>query len=140
MSESLLTCVIAFAVALYLTKLILPLFNNITNKQSFFFENAWSSKYNKETKEYIYVKRAIYPKDEIIFNFIIYSSNDELLVIDNFLLGILKIEITSYSNINNIIIEVKFELVKKLLKEANIEGFNFSYLLDPSPDIFLLNI
>ena len=58
----------------------------------------------------------------------LYLSNDESEVINSPLLGVLKIEITSVGNvIIKTELEFKLELVKKLLQEASIEGFNLLF-------------
>ena len=45
--------------------------DNIANKQSFSLRILGSSKYNEKTDEYIHIKKAIYPKDGTIFDFMI---------------------------------------------------------------------
>ncbi len=66
-----------------------------------------SFKYKKKTKEYIYIKRVIYPKNKTIFDFMIHSFNNESKVVKSSILDVLKTKIINYLNISNISIEVK---------------------------------
>src|SRR2546429_1366881 len=60
--------------------------DNIANKRSFSLRMFRSSKYNEKTEKQVCIKKAICPKDESIFNFMIRSPNDESEIIDNSLL------------------------------------------------------
>jgi hypothetical protein len=107
--------------------------DNIANKCSFSLRMLRSPKYNEKIEEHIRVKKAIRPKDGSIFNFMICPPNDESEIIENSpLLVVPKSESISHSNMGVDATEVELELVEKLLKEANIEGFNLSY---PSKDV-----
>ena len=53
-------------------------------------------------------------KNGSVFNFMIYSLNDESEVINSPLLAILEAKIGRYSSINNVITNAKFELVEIL--------------------------
>ncbi len=68
----------------------------------------------------------------------IYLSNDKSEVIESPLLAVLEPEVKKYNNTNNEITEVKFELVEKLLKKANIDEFNLLFPSKQPSNIFLL--
>ncbi|CAG8766970.1 365_t:CDS:10 [Cetraspora pellucida] len=114
--------------------------DNIANKRSFSLRMLGSSKYKEETKEHIRVKKAIHPKDETIFDFMIRLSNDESEVIESPLLDVSEnISRRKCSIMSNITTEAKFKLAETLLKETNIEGYNLSFLSENFSDKFLLS-
>jgi len=82
----------------------------------------------------MHIKKIIILKNRIVFNLIFYLSNNELLVIDNPFLDILKI--IEYININSETIQVKLELIKKLFKKSIIKEFNLLFSLKISFNIF----
>ena len=63
-----------------------------------------SSKYNKKTKKHIRIKKAIHPKNEIIFDFMIYLPNDKSEVVESLLLVNPKTEVKRCNNTNSEII------------------------------------
>src|SRR6266542_3711981 len=97
-----------------------------------------SSKYKEETKEHIHVKKAVHPKDGIIFDFMIRPSNDELEVVKSSLLDIPEPKVKICDDTNSETDQAEFELVEKLLRKVSIKGFNLSYLSESSPNIFPL--
>ncbi|GES76855.1 hypothetical protein GLOIN_2v1770262 [Rhizophagus clarus] len=114
--------------------------DNIANKCSFSLRMLGSPKYNEKIGEHIRVKKAIRPKDETIFDFMIRPLNDESKVIENSpLLVVLKAEMEGCPNTNNVTTDAEFELVETLLQEASIEGYNLSYPSDNFPDKFPLS-
>ncbi|RIA82546.1 hypothetical protein C1645_835199 [Glomus cerebriforme] len=102
-----------------------------------------SPKYDEETKEHICVKKAIYPKNGSIFDFMLLHPNNDSEIKDSSLLAVLKPEVKRFPVKNNDIIsettEAEFEVVETLLKEAGIEGYNLSYPSDKFPNKFLLS-
>ncbi|PKC14131.1 hypothetical protein RhiirA5_409795 [Rhizophagus irregularis] len=84
------------------------------------------------------VKKAVYLKDRTIFDFIIHPSNDESEVIKSSLLDISKLKVKIYNNTNSKTDQAEFKLVEELLRKASIKGFNLSYPLESSPNVFSL--
>src|SRR6266540_2884232 len=97
-----------------------------------------SFKYNEKTEKYMHVKKAIHPKDETIFDFMIHLSNNELEVIKSPLLDIAELEVKRYNDINSKTIQAEFNFVKSLLKDNCIKGYTLSFLSDNISDLFLL--
>ncbi|PKC68732.1 hypothetical protein RhiirA1_416622 [Rhizophagus irregularis] len=56
--------------------------DNIANKRSFFLQIVGMPKFIEET-EHVRVKKAIHPKNETVFNFMICPPNDESEVIES---------------------------------------------------------
>ncbi|CAG8557442.1 10654_t:CDS:2 [Cetraspora pellucida] len=99
-----------------------------------------SLKYKKEIKEHIHIKKAIYPKDEMIFDFMICLPNNESEVIESSLLDVLEnISRRKYSIMSNITTKAEFKLAEILLKEANIEDYNLLFLSKNFSDKFSLS-
>ncbi len=99
-----------------------------------------SSKYNEKTEEYVYIKKAICPKDGFIFDFMICPLNDESEIIDNNpLLAVSEMKSVKYTNISNETTIAEFELVKILLQEASIKGYSLSYPSENFSDKFSLS-
>uniref|UniRef100_U9THT9 Uncharacterized protein n=1 Tax=Rhizophagus irregularis (strain DAOM 181602 / DAOM 197198 / MUCL 43194) TaxID=747089 RepID=U9THT9_RHIID len=84
------------------------------------------------------VKKTVYLKDGTIFDFMIHPSNDESEVIKSSLLDISKLKVKIYNNTNSKTDQAKFKLVEELLRKASIKGFNLSYPLESSPNVFSL--
>ncbi|GES75077.1 highly derived D5-like helicase-primase [Rhizophagus clarus] len=97
-----------------------------------------STKYKKEIKEHIHVKKAVYSKDGTIFDFMICPPNDELEVVKSSLLDIPELKVKLCDDTNSETNQTEFELVEELLRKASIEGFNLLYPSESSPNIFPL--
>ncbi|UZO28485.1 uncharacterized protein OCT59_022006 [Rhizophagus irregularis] len=80
-------------------------------------------KYNEKAEEHIRVKKAMHPKDGIIFDFMIRPPNDKSEIAESPLLIVLEPEMGRCPNINNVTTDAELELIEGLLQEANIEGF-----------------
>ncbi|CAB4376278.1 unnamed protein product [Rhizophagus irregularis] len=115
--------------------------DNIANKRSFSLRMLRSPKYNEKTKQHVRVKMAILPKDGTVYDFMLRLPNNESSIIDSPLLTacVPEVEAVKCNNKTCKTNEVEFELVKKLLEEASIEGFDFSYPSETTSDIFSLN-
>ena len=111
--------------------------DNIANKRSFSLQILGSSKYIEETKEHVCKKKALLPKNGTVYDFMLRPSNDESKVIESPLLAVPETESVKYtSNVSTT--ETEIELVKTLLRDTSIEGFNLSYPSETTPDIFPL--
>jgi hypothetical protein len=76
--------------------------DNIANKSPFSLRMLGSPKYNEKTGEHVRVKKAIYPKDGNIFDFMIRPPNDESEVIENSpLLVVPEPEVKRYNDTNS---------------------------------------
>ncbi|CAB4386585.1 unnamed protein product [Rhizophagus irregularis] len=113
--------------------------DNIANKSSFSLRMLGSPKYNEKTGEHVRVKKAIYPKDSLIFDFMIRPPNDESEVVKSSLLDILEPRVQRIDDTNSETTEAEFELVETLLKEAGIEGYSLSYPSENFPNKFPLS-
>ena len=89
--------------------------DNIVNKWSFSLWILEMPKFDEKTGSYMWIKKAVQPKNESVFNFMIYPPNDKSEVVNRSLLAIPKAEMRSYPSINNITTDVKFKLVETLL-------------------------
>ncbi|CAB4384660.1 unnamed protein product [Rhizophagus irregularis] len=98
-----------------------------------------SPKYNEKTEEHIRVKKAMHPKNETIFDFMIRPPNDESEITENPFLIVPEPEMGRCPNINNITTDAELELVERLLQKANIEGYNLSYSSENFSDKFPLS-
>jgi hypothetical protein len=72
--------------------------DNIVNKSSFSLRILGSPKYNKKMGEHIRVKKAIHPKDGIIFDFMIRPPNDESEVVKSSLLDIPELKVQRFDD------------------------------------------
>jgi len=101
-----------------------------------------SPKYDEKTDKYIYIKKAIYSKDGIIFNFIIYLPNDDSRVINNPFLAISEPKVKRYlkrnNNISSKTTQIEFDFVESLLRDNYIEGYTLLFSSDNISDLFLL--
>ncbi|CAB4418754.1 unnamed protein product [Rhizophagus irregularis] len=115
--------------------------DNIAKKRSFSLRMLGSPKFIEETNKHIREKKAVQPKDGTVYDFMLQPPNDESRVVDSPLLNISEISPMIHHPNNEICetTQVEFELVKKLLEEASIEGYDFSYPSETTPDIFSLN-
>ena len=77
--------------------------------------------------EYIHVKKAIYPKDGFIFDFILLCSNNDSKIKNSLLLAVLKPKVKISNNTNSKTIQVKFNFMEILLKENAIKGYIFLF-------------
>ncbi|CAG8775321.1 6986_t:CDS:2, partial [Cetraspora pellucida] len=97
--------------------------DNIANKRSFFFWMLGSPKYKEETKEHVHIKKAIYPKDGTIFDFMIHLPNNESEVIKSPLLDVSEnISRRKCSTMSNITTEAEFKLARHCLKRPILKA------------------
>ncbi|GBC10739.1 hypothetical protein RclHR1_09860016 [Rhizophagus clarus] len=113
---------------------------NVGPSKSFSLRILGTPKYDEKTNKHVRIKKAMYPKDGSTFDFMIRPPNDESEVIDSPLLAISEPEVKKYNDdTNNETTEAEFELVEKLLQEANIEGYSLSYPSEDFPNKFPLS-
>ncbi|CAG8701196.1 24735_t:CDS:2, partial [Cetraspora pellucida] len=126
--------------------------DNIVNKSLFSLQilnipKVIEIKCNESSKKlykHICPKRAIFPKDGTVFDFMLCLPNDKAPVIDNPILVLkdkMSIEDRSIPEKNKIdarTIEAEVNYIEKLLNEMNIKSFDVLYPTTVSPDIFTL--
>ncbi|CAJ0642949.1 923_t:CDS:1 [Entrophospora sp. SA101] len=113
--------------------------DNIANKKSFSLRIVGTPKFIEKTNEHVRVKKALYPKDGSIFDFMLRPPHDESPVIDSSLLSISEYVATKISNTcTTEDIEIELNLVAKLLEEFEIEGYELSCPHESFPDTFPL--
>ncbi|RIB08844.1 hypothetical protein C2G38_2210559 [Gigaspora rosea] len=144
--------------------------DNIANKSSFSLRMLNTPKVieikcnesGKKSYKHIRPKRAIFPKDSSVFDFMLRPPNDETPVIDSPILNSLKSDVNNSPisipglniNIENSSIsvseliricnnsiessETELQLVKELLEHANISGYEVSYPTENYPNTFYL--
>src|SRR5688572_4530973 len=98
-------------------------------------------KIGKITCKHERVKRALYPENKDVFDFMLHPPNDEAPVIDSSLLSISEHVATKISNTcieTTEDIEIELNLVAKLLEEFEIGGYELSCPRENFPDIFPL--
>ena len=120
--------------------------DNIAKKRSFSLRMLGTPKFIEKTNEHERVKKAIFPKDSSVFDFMLRPPNDEAPVIDSPILGILKektlIEdrkMPEKIKIDAGTIGSEVEYIEKLLEEYKIEGFEVLYSSPTLPNVFPLN-
>ncbi len=114
--------------------------DNIANKRSFSLRILGSLKYNEKTEEHICLKKAVYPKNGTIFDFIIRLPNDESEIAESILLDILELEVKKYNDTNSEkTTQAKFDFVKSLLRNSSIEGYTLSFPSNNTPHLFPLS-
>ena|SRR6266498_3706920 len=96
------------------------------------------SKYDKKTKKYICVKKAMHLKDRTIFDFMIRLLNNESEIAKSSLLVVPELEAKEYNNTNGKMIQVEFDFVKMLLRDNCVKGYTLSPLSDNISDLFSL--
>ena len=113
---------------------------NVGPSKSFSLRILGTPKYDEKTDKHVRIKKAMYLKDGSTFDFMIRPPNDESEVVDSPLLAISEPEVKKYNDdTNNETTEAEFELVEKLLQEANIEGYSLSYPSEDFPNKFPLS-
>ena len=116
--------------------------DNIANKRSFSLRILGSPKYIEKTKEHVRKKKALLLKNGTIYDFMLRPSNDESKVIESPLLVLPEntqtVQFQKFDNEISEASQTEFELVERLLKDNNIEGYNLSYPTDSVGDIFPL--
>ena len=87
--------------------------DNIANKRSFSLRMLRSPKIDKNSGEHILIRRkkALYPKESTVFDFMIRPPNDESPVIESPLLFVQKLESVKIRNTDSETTEAEFELV-----------------------------
>jgi len=96
--------------------------DNIANKRSFFLRMLRSPKYNEKTEKHIRLKKAIYLKNGIVFDFMIYPFNDESEIAESPLLDVSELEVKKYNDTNSKkTIQAEFDFMKSLLRDSFIE-------------------
>jgi len=96
------------------------------------------SKYDKKTKKYICVKKAMHLKDRTIFDFMIRLLNNESEIAKSSLLVVPELEAKEYNNTNGKMIQVEFDFVKMLLRDNCVKGYTLSFYLKNISYLFLL--
>ncbi len=112
--------------------------DNIANKCSFSLRMLSSPKHDEKAKEHVRMKKAIHPKDGIIFNFMIRLPNDELEIAESSLLVVSELEAKGCNNTNGETTQAEFDFVKTLLRDNCVEGYTLSPPSDNISDLFPL--
>src|SRR4051812_17897287 len=104
--------------------------------------NTWISQVHRRDQRICTQKKALLPKNETVYDFMLRPSNDVSKVIESPLLVLPEntqtIQFQKFDNEISEASQTKFELVERLLKNNNIKSYNLSYPTDSISDIFLL--
>src|SRR4051794_22446344 len=112
---------------------------NVGPSKSFSLRILGTPKYDEKTDKHVRIKKAMYPKDGSIFDFMIRPPNDESEVVNSPLLAVLEPEVKKYNDdTNNETTQAEFDFVESLLRNNGIEGFNLLYPSDDFPNKFPL--
>ncbi|CAB4374161.1 unnamed protein product [Rhizophagus irregularis] len=119
---------------------------NIGSFKSFSLRMLGTPKYDKKMDKHVRVKRAVYPKDGTIFDFMIRPPNDESKVVDSSLLVVPEPEVkrcpfeeeeNNERSADNETTQAEFDFVETLVRDNGIEGYTLLFPSD-NPNLFPL--